>query len=212
MQSPLALVLDNDPSARARAKDALGSAGIEAVTVATVDEALELLARLRADAAGNEVPTILGRSSATEALRQRVQALAASRAPVLFVGEPGSGRRYAARCLHALSRENGSFVVVPTAGDGAELSAALEGAGGTVFVPSLEHLTWPAQEALARALAETTHRPRVTASTAIDVGRAAEEGRFAPALAAAFRGSFVAVPPLRERRMDIAILVSAFIE
>jgi DNA-binding NtrC family response regulator len=239
MLSPLALVLDDDLSVRERARDALVSAGIEAVAVATAEEALELLrvhssavvvvvvgdaptpvprtvlervCRLRANEGGDAgLPRILGRSRVSEELRQRVQALATSRAPVLFAGESGSGRRHSARCLHAISNEAGSFVVVPS-GDRSALDAAMNEPGGTVFLPSIEWLAWADQEALAAMLTSATTRRRVTASIGADPGRAADEGRLSPGLAAAFRGSTVTVPPLRERRLDIALLVRSFIE
>jgi len=239
MHSPLALVLDDDPSVRDRARDALARAGIDAVTVATPREALDLLrahplavvvaivgdtpspvprtvllelCRLRADdGRGVEQPHIQGRSQAAETLRRRVSDLAASRAPVLFAGEAGSGRRHAALSLHALSDEADSFVVVPS-GDRLALEAALSGGQGTVFLPSLEQLAWSAQEALAAALTSRATGPRVAASIGVDPHRAADEGRLSRGLVAAFSGSIVRVPPLRERRADISVFVRAFIE
>jgi two-component system response regulator AtoC/two-component system nitrogen regulation response regulator NtrX len=92
------------------------------------------------------------------------------------------------------------------------LDAALTESRGTVFLASLERLAWPAQEALAAALAGATTRPRVVASTAMDPHLAAGEGRLSRALVAAFAGSIVRVPPLRERPSDIAVLVRTFIE
>ena len=239
MQSPLALVLDDDAAVRERARAALARAGIDAVAVATPREALELLrahplavvvavvgdapapvsrtvllelCRLRADDGFDlTAPHIQGRSQAAETLRVRVSELAVSRTPVLFIGEAGSGRRHAARCLHALSNESDSFVVVPS-GDRQAFHAALAGASGTVFLASIEHLEWPAQEALAAALASAKTGPRVAASIGLDPHRAADEGRLSRGLVAAFSGAYVPVPPLRERRADIAIFVPAFIE
>ena len=239
MPSPLALVLDDDPSVRDRARDALIRAGIDAVTVATPREALDLLrahpfavviavvgdapapvsrtvllelCRLRVDDGGGvTLPQIQGRSQAADTLRQRVSELAATRAPVLFTGEPGSGRRHAARCLHALSNEADSVVVVPS-GDTKALDAALGGGRGTVFLASIEHLAWPAQETLAAALAAGKTGPRVAASIGVGPHRAADEGRLSRGLLAAFSGAIVPVPPLRERRADIAVFVRAFIE
>jgi len=239
MQSPLALVLDDDPSVRDRARDALTHAGIDAVAVATPREALDLLrahplavvvaivgdapspvsrtvllelCRLRADDGwGADLPHILGRSQAAETLGRRVSELAASRVPVLFTGEAGSGRRHAARCLHALSNEADSFVVVPS-GERQALEAALGGGRGTVFLASLEHLAWSAQEALAAALTSRAKGPRVAASIGVDPQRAVDEGRLSRGLVAAFSEAIVPVPPLRERRADIAVFVRAFIE
>lgn len=239
MESPLALVLDDDPTVRERARVALERAGIEAMAVATPQEALDVLrahpfavvvaivgdapaparrevlerlCRLRAEDEGRAARgTIVGRSDASEGLRRRVHELAISLSPVLLTGEAGSGRRYAAQRLHALSHEKADFVVVPAA-DREALDAALTQGVGTVFLAPLEQLAWPAQEALATALSERRIRPRVVASTAVDPQIAAAEGRLSPALVAAFGDAIVRVPPLRERRSDIAVLVRTFIE
>src|SRR5262245_45560138 len=110
MQSPLALVLDEDPAVRERARATLSREGIETIAVATPQEALEAL-RAHPELVGLRqedglgVRRIQGRSEASAALRRRVQDLAAGRDPVLFAGETGSGRRYGARCLHALAKQ-----------------------------------------------------------------------------------------------------------
>ena len=239
MQSPMALVLDDDPAVRERARDALRGAGIDAVAVATPHDALERLrenplaivvavvgdtptparptaieelCRLRAsDGARGTPPEILGRSPGAQGLRARIHDLATTRSPVLFTGEPGSGRRHAARCLHAISKEAGAFMVVPP-GDRKALAAALSDSAGTVFLPSLERLAWPEQEALTAALGSASTRVRVAASIGIDPARAVEEGRLSSGLLGAFEGTSVPVPSLRERRIDIAALVAKFIE
>jgi two-component system nitrogen regulation response regulator NtrX len=110
-----------------------------------------------------------------------------------------------------LSAETGEFVVVPP-GDRAALDAALNGDGSTVFVASLDAVPWPTQETLAAALASATLRPRIVASTIADPDVLVDEGRLLRSLSEAFAGSIVRVPPLRERRSDIPILVKAFIE
>jgi DNA-binding NtrC family response regulator len=238
MQSPLALVLDDDPTVRERASAALSRSGIAALPVATPHEAADLL-RVHPSAVvvavvGDTVPPaqrsilealcllrqqdgaepgrrrIQGSSDASQALRQRVQELAGLPGPVLFTGTAGSGRRYGARCLHDLGSGAEPFVVVDPA-DRAALDAALAGRG-TVFITSIESVPWPVQEALAAALKGQVVGPRIMASIGTDPRKAAEEARLAPALLAAFEGSVVHVPALRERRSDIAMLVKSFVE
>ena len=239
MQSPLALVLDDDPTVRERARAALTRSGIEALAVATPHEAVEMLrihpsavvvavvgeaeARVRpsvlealfrlrqqesAEAGLRRIP---GRSDASQALRQRVSELAGASGPVLFAGEGGSGRRYAARCVHALSKGAEPFAVADPA-DPARFDAALAAERGTVFIASLERLSWPMQEGLAESLATNMVRPRLMASIGMDPRAAADQGRLSPGLLAAFGGSIVRVPPLRERRSDIALLVRLIVE
>jgi DNA-binding NtrC family response regulator len=207
MESPLALVIDDDPSVRERARDALRREGIEAVAVATAQEGMDVLR-----AAGRAEPgRIAGRSEASEELRRRLHDLAASVSPVLLAGEAGSGRRYLAKCLHVLSHEKGEFVVVPT-GDRQALDAALARSDGTIFLASIEQMGWQAQEALAASLSGGRIRPRVVASAGVDPQHATEGSRLSPALVAAFGAATVRVPPLRERRADIALLAREFVE
>lgn len=231
MPSPLALVLDDDPAIRERARQALKQEGIDALDVASPVEAHEILkthphavvvavldgagamvaqlARLRQED-GARVRQIQGRSDPSSALRRRVEDLAGTAGPVLFAGEAGSGRRYSAQCLHELS--GGSRFEVLDPADRAAFDAALRGDAATVFVASLETLAWPVQEALAASLAAKRVRPRLTASIGADPQAAADEGRLSPALLLAFAGAIVRVPPLRERRGDVAMLARSFVE
>ena len=209
MRSPLALVIDDDPKARERARETLARAGIEAVAVASPREALDVL-RAHDDRTAKD-ETILGRSEAADGLRHRLRELATAPGSVLFTGEAGSGRNHAARRLHALSGATGSFVAI-AGDDPAALAAALAKADGTVFVSAIERIAWPAQEALASAMTAGRLRPRLMASTALDPRAGADEGRVSPALMAAFGDGVVRVPALRERSADIAVLAAAFTE
>ena len=110
----------------------------------TVRNALEEGGR-RKRAARAQVPPLIapaGRSRVMRELRDQVKHLAPHEAPVLIVGETGTGREAFARYLHSLSpRSGGPFVTIIAAalgGDGAE--AALHGSesGGTVRKGFLE--------------------------------------------------------------------------
>jgi DNA-binding NtrC family response regulator len=75
-----------------------------------LDELVRLRDGARARAGFDQV---VGRSAAMERLRARLEALARSEMGVLFLGERGSGRKHAARMLHAWSaRREGPCVVV----------------------------------------------------------------------------------------------------
>jgi len=238
MVSPLALILDDDRSARERASDALTRAGITAIAVATPREALDVLRahpsaviaivdgglapphlvqlqalfRLRAeDGRPSADRKIVGRSESADALRREIQSRAAGRGPVLFSGEPGSGREHAARCLHGLAGLPEPFTALSEIEPGT-LGTTLARATGTLFVPSIERLSWPAQEALAAALPSGSIGVRWTASTSLDPEVAVDEGRLSRALVAAFGGAVVRVPPLRQHASDIAVLARSFIE
>lgn len=237
MRLSLALVLDEVSSVRDRIRDLLRQAGTDVVAEATPEEALALVdsrqvAAVVAILDGEKAPEqrrflerliiaqppdlaesgaelILGRSKESARLRYRLQELAASQIPVLFTGEAGSGRAHAARRLNALSGPAEPFLVVEQA---ETVGERLRASRGTVFVSSLENVPWPAQQALATALASGPGLARFMASTSVDPRVAAEEGRLLPELVSAFGDAIVRVPPLRERPSDIAVLVRSFIE
>src|SRR5262245_15215313 len=139
MQSPVALVLDDDASARESASDALKREGVPSVAVASPREAIELLrrhpsaviamvdsrltppriaqlkalARLRGKQDEKEGESHLSeKAEVSGALRRQIANLAEAEGPVLFVGEPGSGRSYAARWLHSQTGAAEPFVAV----------------------------------------------------------------------------------------------------
>jgi two-component system nitrogen regulation response regulator NtrX len=151
---------------------------------------------------------IPGRSAAAEVLRREVEAAAASHAPVLIVGEPGSGRETVARRIHVTGvRAGGPFVDVPCAALGPDaLAAALLGEpgspgrvelarGGTLFLRDADRAPAEGQRRLAATLAGGSGaRPVATAS---DV-RALDRD-----LAVVLDVLAVHVPPLRSRREDV---------
>jgi len=212
MQSPLALIVDDDAAARERAREALARAGITAVAVASPREALDVLRRFPGSDDRSMGPDrIDGRSEAAGALVLRIRELAELDGPVLFAGEAGSGRAHAARSLHGWSTPSEPFTIVPE-DDPAAFEVAFRQQAGTVFVASIERLPWPKQEALAAAAASPNARGRLLASTALDPRVAVEDGRMSKALIGAFRQAIVRIPPLRERSADIAVLTRSCVE
>lgn len=53
---------------------------------------------------------MVGRSEATKALRRQAQSVAATRAPILIVGETGTGKEVVARLIHRLSCPDAPFI------------------------------------------------------------------------------------------------------
>jgi DNA-binding NtrC family response regulator len=154
----------------------------------TVRSALEE-GRRRKQSARTLVPPLIapvGRSRLMRELREQVKQLAPHEAPVLIVGEAGTGREAFARYLHALgSRASGPFVTVVAGAltsDG--LEAALYGSesGGTVrkglieqaehgvlFINELGDLSPAAQRLLLAALdTGSFHRVGGTAPVRVD--------------------------------------------
>jgi PAS domain S-box-containing protein len=94
--------------------------------------------------------------------------------------------------------------------------------GGTLFLDEIGDVAPPIQSALLRVLQEREvtrigeTRPRkvdvrIVAATNRDLMRRVAEGHFREDLLYRLRGARVTVPPLRERREDIPLLVAAFL-
>lgn len=124
---------------------------------------------------------LVGTSAAMLQVKQRVQKVAQSMAPVLITGESGTGKELVARALHACShRARGPWVAVncgaiPEHLLEAEFFGARKGAytgattdregffsaarGGTLFLDEIGELPLPMQTKLLRAIQERSVRP-----------------------------------------------------
>jgi DNA-binding NtrC family response regulator len=170
---------------------------------------LEELLRMRgpADRVGE---LLLGRSEAIETLRRRVEELAAGADPVLFVGEPGSGRTQAARALFAAGGERFE-IVRPEARDLARrLLDDPESPGTGLHVAEVHAIPLELQRRLAARFEAGRARARLTASTYVDPAGARGQASLHPALARAFDRTVTAIPPLRARGEDVPLLARAF--
>jgi DNA-binding NtrC family response regulator len=113
----------------------------------------------------------VGRSRLMRELRERVKQIAPHEAPVLVLGEPGTGREAFARYIHALgSRASGPFVTLVagavTEGNAEDVLFGVENAsgatpgvleqarGGVLFINGLEDLA-PAAQRLLLAVIES---------------------------------------------------------
>ena len=167
---------------------------------------------------------IIGKTAAIERARRLMERVAAYAEPVLFLGEPGTGKEFFARRLHALSSaSNGPFVTVncdayagnhadkPLFGDGGEIQRAK---GGTLFLNDVLSLPKPMQSQLAAALGEgsmTAGTLRVVSATSGQLRDAVDSGAFRADLY--FRLSLlpIVIPPLRDRRDDLPMLIEHFL-
>jgi DNA-binding NtrC family response regulator len=96
----------------------------------TVERALDAGRRKRLSerAQGSSLAVPIGKSKATQALREQIQNTASSTSPVLLVGELGSGREAYARYLHSLSARSAKpFFMVVSARLSGDSAAALFG-------------------------------------------------------------------------------------
>jgi transcriptional regulator with GAF, ATPase, and Fis domain len=187
---------------------------------------------------------LLGKSPAMRDLFVRVSKVAASDAPVLILGETGTGKEVVARAIHQASpRNRRPFIVVDCGALPANLLeselfghakgaftgavsthiGALEAAAeGTVFLDEIGELPLDLQPKLLRALESRTFRrvgetqyrditARFVAATHRDLASMVNTQEFREDLFFRLNVLPVHVPPLRDRREDVPILVDSFL-
>ncbi|WP_341713056.1 sigma 54-interacting transcriptional regulator [Erythrobacter sp.] len=187
---------------------------------------------------------LLGISQSIVEVRMSIERVAASRLPVLILGETGTGKELAARAIHAASdRAHHPMVSINMAALApslapAELFGARRGAftgavadsaglfeqasGGTLFLDEIGDTPAEVQPMLLRALeagevqrvGETRPRAvdvRVIAATDRALHEAGREAAFNRPLLQRLAGIEITMPPLRERRVDIGLLVRHFL-
>lgn len=185
--------------------------------------------------AGRIAPT--GSSRAMQRAREQVAQVAPTRATVLIEGEEGVGKAVVARALHLGSRRaRGPFVRLDCASLPPEmLEAELWGAegadgapprrgrieaaeGGTLVLDAVDALSAHAQVLLLRLLQDRSFERvggtramradvRVVATTSKDLAEESREGRFREDLFWQLAVVRIALPPLRDRREDVPLLV-----
>ncbi len=176
---------------------------------------------------------------ASPAMREvvgQIHRIRASHSPVLITGERGAGKALLARAVHALSERNDApFLTFACANVADELveshlfgredeaPGALQAAdGGTLFLAHIDALPLGMQRKLLRFLREGVVVPlgardavpvnvRLTASTSEDLKALIREGRFLEDLYYRLGVIPLHVPPLRERREEIPLLVRHFL-
>ena len=184
---------------------------------------------------------LVGVSRAVESLRAQIRQVARSELSVLLLGESGSGKELVAQAVHRLSaRHAGPMVSVNMAALNDALAAAelfgahkgaytgalqarrgllAEASGGTLFMDEIGDTPASVQPMLLRALETGEYRPlgapraersdvRFIAAT----DRNLASGGFNQPLLRRLEAFVIRLPPLRERRQDVGVLVRHFLD
>lgn len=176
---------------------------------------------------------LLGESPAMQVLRQQVALFAAQSMPVVISGESGTGKGLVARQLHAASARNGRLHTLACSGQEAALletelglntasqrSPLLDAASaGSLLLDNVDELPLALQGRLLRLLDATAHARshgagqdvRILASCSAPLAQRVAEGRFRQDLYHRLAGLSLAVPPLRERGNDAALLLDHYL-
>jgi two-component system nitrogen regulation response regulator NtrX len=181
----------------------------------------------------------VGKSIQMQKLREQLERIAQHESTVLITGEPGSGKTFCARYIHAKSRRGGGpFIDVHTSlfreSQGAALLFGTEANGtittgfieqaenGTLLIDDVAELSPDIQQSLFAAISMGQFvringslaykmNLRIIAATRYDLKREVEAGRFREDLYHLLNAAPVYVPSLREHVEDVTELLQYFI-
>lgn len=170
-----------------------------------------------------------GISPAMQTVENVISEIAPTSIPVLLVGESGTGKEFVALRLHELSNHSSEpFVKVKcaTAVSGRFLTGTESGrqdnesspAPGTVFFDEIADLDAACQRSLLNALPDGEAAPRgglfasrIICATTRNLEEEMRAGRFRAELFYRINGVCLRLPPLRDRKQDIPLLVEMFL-
>ncbi len=162
-----------------------------------------------------------GQSPKMRKLHQQVRKLASARAPVLLIGESGTGKKTVAEILHAAAEAPEiAFVAIDCAhsseenirggllGENGEGGTWVKQArGGTLHLCNLHQFPSDLQGELVSVLRNAGPSFRLICSTSEDLEKLTDEGKFNEELFYRVATLPVHLPPLRDRVEDLPTLV-----
>ncbi|MGA8743428.1 MAG: sigma 54-interacting transcriptional regulator [Terracidiphilus sp.] len=165
---------------------------------------------------GLRLAAFIAISTAGRKLVQRAEVVAPHLQFATIEGESGVGKQALARLLHDRSPLAGSSFSHCDAREWLLSEIDPQFLAGFTYLDRVDLLAAPGQGLLLRVLKALQNRPAgafaLMASSETSLCQMASEGRFLPDLAFRFSAIRFAIPPLRERREDIAPLAAFFLE
>ena len=163
---------------------------------------------------------LIGEAPAIHEVYKMIGRLATNDVPVLILGERGTGKELIARTIHESSgRSSGPFVVLDCESmpESVLEPALMARDGGSAYVSAIERMPALLQSRLTRTLtSERTDQhpaqPRVFAASESDLAESLRSGALRRELYDVLSVITLRLPPLRERRGDIPLLVRHFIQ
>ncbi|MBX6313699.1 MAG: sigma 54-interacting transcriptional regulator [Isosphaeraceae bacterium] len=184
-------------------------------------ELLELRQRLQ-ERYGSDA--LIGRGPVHRRLLDQVATAAATSAPVLIIGEPGTGKRAVARQIHAQGpRRQAPLIPFDCAaltpeilqrelfGEGRLIPRLALPEGATLLLTDALELPRDLQARLAAALGPSAP-VRLLATTTLDPEQARRDDRLERDLYYALTTLILRLPPLRERLEELPLLAQHFLE
>ena len=203
---------------------------VEDGAVLRVGESLLVLRREQVELEAPSFRGLEGVAPVMRSLRASIPRLARADAPVMLLGEPGTGRAQVAQCIHRLSGRSGAFRTTDCRGmSPTEAVEELRGntstpgllrgtPSGTLYLEELGALPEAAQAVLFEALVWNTVSlsdddtgiqldVRIVASTSKPLAKAVSTGRFRADLFARIGQQGLVLPALRDRPEDVLSLI-----
>ena len=169
------------------------------------------------------LPFVEGISASMQGLERVIREIADSSVPVLLSAEGGTGKRVTAERIHQLSsRRHSHFEVIACCNLKEEwFSDAIQNADrlGTVYLDEVAEMSPESQQKLLEFLPRVeanghgrSSSVRLISGTTRDLEGEIRAGRFREDLYYRISAINLRIPPLRQRREDIPLLVSFFLE
>ena len=167
---------------------------------------------------------LAGTSSAARALHEARRALGSATLHLVIRGEPGIGKRAWAEMVHRERDGCHSFLAVHVAGLDDQCAArTLFGASGigerarrdgaTLYLGGIDELALSVQRRLAEWIADQEYgHVRVVLGTVAILEERLRAGKFCPQLYRHVALAQLSIPPLRERREDIAAIAACYLD
>ena len=178
-------------------------------------------------------PLLVGTSAAMLDVYRVIAQVAPTSAPVLILGEMGTGKELVARTIHARSGRAGQFVSLNCAalaepalaaeifGDDTRPGLVEQADGGTLFLADIDALAPKLQAQLLKVIEDRAVRRagalrrvdvRLVTATSRDLSAESADGHFREDLLFRLQVVTVQVPPLSARREDLPALIDHFVQ
>jgi len=161
---------------------------------------------------------IIGSGSAMQKVYQLISIASPSNSTVLILGETGTGKELAAKAIHNASSRKDRFMIkvscanLPAHLIESELFGKFELANdSTLFLDEIAEIPLELQTRLLQTIQEKEH-VRIIAATDRNLRELVEAGQFRSDLFYRLNVFPIHVPPLRERKEDLPLLASHFID
>lgn len=174
----------------------------------------------------NVADVLVGKSEAIKAVERQVKKLVQSHAHVLITGERGTGKRALAELLHregstaegvfkgidckVAYEDELSFRLFNSEGGPGPLIEEVQ--GGTLFLNNVESLPIDLQEQLGRVVQVSGSSFRLICASILNIESHMEAGRFSDELYFRISTLPLSLPPVRERREDIPLIIKDLLE